>query len=108
MNLPEPFKTSPRYPGCIYVTEQAPGAIPNGTIVRKVDQDDDGSDRTPIGTQGVVIGSLKADPQNELTKSQLARLAPRFRNQTHLYFIEWRTTPKQVIGCMGSKIERVE
>lgn len=105
--VPDPFTVErKRYGGHVFTREEADGAIPNGTVIRKCDADDD--DAHPIGTMGVVIGSLKADPRNELSKAKLLEMEPRFRDAEYAYFIEWRGDPHKVIGIISPKIERAE
>jgi hypothetical protein len=103
--IPPPFTMEPRrYGMSVFTRNEADGAIPNGTKIRKCDEDE-GGDAHPIGEMGVVIGSL---PAPEIDNAMKAKLDVKFWNETHVYFIEWRTTPDLAIGTMGSKIERVE
>lgn len=104
---PDPFTMEPkRYGNCVFTRHEADGAIPNGTVIRKCDAED--GDAHPIGAMGVVIGSLATDPRNDLTRSQLLEIEPRFRDCAYAYFIEWRDEPNMVTGIIAPKIEEVE
>ena len=70
--------------GVGYLPGQAPGAIPNGTRIRKSASED--GDVTPIGTQGNVLAS------HEFTPEMLARVrrgSPGTPDTAFLYFVEW-------------------
>lgn len=95
--------TEPRYPGCIFTRNEAEGAIPNGTHIRKVNGEF--GDGTPDGTIGVVVGSLSAA---EISAVEREKLPPPHRNADYAYFVEWRTNTQQVVGVIGTKIERSE
>lgn len=72
-----------------FTRRQASGAIPNGTRIVKVAVDGDGStERNPIGTRGVVLGSVDGGPMG---------LG---------YFVEWDTMPRVACGVVAWKIER--
>ena len=105
--VPDPFTMEPkRYGNCVFTRQEAEGAIPNGTVIRKCDAEE--GDGHPIGAMGVVIGSLAADPRNELPTSKLLEMEPRFRDSQFAYFIEWRGEPHMVTGIIAPKIETVE
>ena len=70
--------------GVIFTREQAPGAWPNGTVVRKANsQPDDG---TPDGTQGIVIGSI-------------AIMEPKVGPSQFAYFLYWKNRPTLPVFC---------
>lgn len=68
-----------------FTTEQQPGAIPNGTRIRK--KRGDPGDQARVGSVGHVLGSL-ANPNVGIG-----------------YFIEWDHWPKCAVFIMGTKIE---
>jgi hypothetical protein len=79
-------------PGWIgaFTRNQVEGALVNGTRVVKIKEDAKG-DFTPIGSQGVVLGSLSA-PDLEYV----------------FYFVEWDNKPKIAVGVTGWKIGIVQ
>lgn len=78
------FVTEPGWFG-VFTREQAPKAIPNGTRICKVATEH--GDAHPIGTKGLVLGSLAADDQQTL------------------YFIEWEPRPRFAVAVADFKIE---
>jgi hypothetical protein len=90
-----------RYGHCVFTREQADGAIPNGTMVRKIDGER--GDSTPYGTIGEVIGSIAHELP--LPDDQLAQLPRRYRDTRFAYFIEWAERPSEVLAILDKKIE---
>jgi hypothetical protein len=94
----------------VYVTSEAPGAWRNGTRVRKKLYRP--GDAHPVGTEGVVVGSIPPVPLDELPPKIVAEVSG---VSSHLYFVRWdvgRTTPAFVPGhCVepadAGKAERV-
>lgn len=78
------------YPGWIgqHTRDEAPGALPNGSRVRKI-KEDPGGDSTPIGTLGTVLGSLW-----EVSVG-------------YAYFVEWDGRPRLARLVVGWKIADV-
>ena len=74
----------------IYTTDQAEGAIPNGTRIVKVNSE--AEDAHVDGAPGVVIGSM-AEPEHP----------GRFG-----YFIEWDDMPGLPVGIVGHRIAVAE
>lgn len=72
--------------------EQAEGAIPNGTVIRKVT--DAPGDRHRIGDRGIVLGSMK-----------MPRELDSLGRGGFLYFIDWEDEPGVPIACTSDKIE---
>lgn len=74
------------YPGYIgaFTRGQVPGAIPNGAAIVKIAVGT--GDTYPIGTRGVVLGSIGHAPVNIF------------------YFVEWNETPGVAFGCVGAKL----
>jgi hypothetical protein len=70
--------------GGMHTREQAAGAIPNGTRVRK-DVSEDG-DSHPVGTRATVLGSLYEPDLG------------------YGYFVEWEPTPRVAVFVAGFKI----
>lgn len=109
------------YGPTVFTRNEADGALPNGTRVRKIDGDFDekfGAPAgkgphaatqlaTPIGAEGVVIGSLFSVKPERGTPEWRA-LAPRFRDSKFFYFVEWRTSPQVASGAIDKKIEEVK
>lgn len=81
-----------------YITNQAEGAIPNGTVIVKVNTEKD--DANPIGTKGKVLGSL---PVN-ITPEERAKLPEAGRDSRFFYFVEWESTPGVPVGVTSWKI----
>lgn len=90
-----------RYGECVFTEQEAPGALANGTMVKKADGEP--GDGTPYGTVGVVVGSLAHDLPIEDDK--LAQLPRRYRDTRFAYFIEWVGRPNEVVGIIDKKIE---
>jgi hypothetical protein len=76
-----------------FTREQADGAIPNGTRVRKCRLES--GDAHPVGSLGVVLGSM-ATPLD---------LLPAFPDDHFAYFVEWDDHPRMAVGIIASKIE---
>jgi hypothetical protein len=70
--------------------DQAPGALPNGTRVRKCWAEP--SDTNPVGTMGVVIGSL-------------GPMDPPVNGIRYGYFVCWDPRPELPVFCIEKKIE---
>jgi len=65
--------------------KQFPSAIPNGTPIVKV-KDEDG-DAHRVGARGVVLGSIQALPTMPI-----------------FYFVEWENAPRVALGVVDWKI----
>lgn len=77
----------PGWSGSAFTRDQHPEArYKNGSRIYKVDEDDDG-DETPLGTGGIVLGSIK-HPR----KSYCA------------YFVEWDNKPRYAMFVVEWKI----
>ena len=76
----------PGYMGA-FTRNQAENAIPNGTVIIKVDADP--TDPTPLGTPGIVLGSIYDAKISEHP----------------MYFIEWSHKPNFAIAVSGWKIK---
>lgn len=74
-----------------FTTAQAPGAMPNGTRVRK-SAEDPGGDSTPLGTLGTVLGSFVG-----YLPGDAAMLS---------YFVEWDGKPRIAASAVFWKLER--
>lgn len=92
------MRNHPGYFGA-FTTRQAEGALPNGTRIRKSWSEP--GDTTPVGTEGVVLGSLPC-PNKLPDKPDLPESGGFF------YFVEWDNRPKTAIGMVARKIERVD
>lgn len=91
-----------------FTRNEAPGAIPNGTTVRKTFEEEPGTETAP-GTLGTVIGSIGGVKEEiaNLPATKRAHMDPRLLSSEFFYFIEWRTSPNAVIGCLSEKVEEV-
>jgi hypothetical protein len=78
--LPRKF---PGYTG-LHVRDEAPGALPNGTRVRKVASDP--ADKHRNGDLGTVLGSMSAP---------LVGVG---------YFVEWDDSPRQAVFIAGDRV----
>lgn len=76
------------YPGFIspFTRDQAPGALPNGTRVVKV-KEDDSSDLHSIGEMGTILGSL-SHPAVGIG-----------------YFVQWDSRPRMPTFVVAGKIK---
>lgn len=72
----------------VYTTREYPGAIPNGTRIKKIAEDPEG-DRTPLGAEGTVLGSIMPTPFDPVG-----------------YFVEWDAAPKNAVFVVDWKIGR--
>jgi hypothetical protein len=79
------IRNHPGYLGA-FTRDSVEGAIPNGTRIVKAKQEAD--DATPLGTEGVVLGSIFAANISE----------------SPMYFVEWANKPKFAVGVIGWKI----
>lgn len=70
----------------VFTTDQAPGAIPNGTPIVKTFSDK--GDANPVGTTGIVLGSM-------FDGEHIAG-----------YFVEWQTMPGVPVFVAEFKIGR--
>ncbi len=75
--------------GLGYTRHQHPGAMPNGTRIRKSVFEKNDTHR--IGALGTVVGSFK-DPDQEPT----------------MYFVEWDDMPGIPVGVLSTKIEAAD
>lgn len=92
MRSPDPFADFGPHPGYVgaFTRAQALGAWRNGTRVRKIAADA-GGDRTPNGTEGIVLGSVQAPDQAPII----------------FYFVAWDTAPETAVGCVSWKLEAI-
>ncbi len=77
-----------------YTTDEAPGAMPNGTIVTKVNSLP--TDAHPDGTPALIIGSV--GPVD----------LPDFPGVKYGYFVVWDDMPSVPVFIAGNRIEKVE
>jgi hypothetical protein len=91
MTADEPFNfiTEPDWTGH-FTRQQAEGAIPNGSTIRKAKQE--AGDGTPLGTHGLVIGSFSH---------------PEVHDGLRVYFVEWANRPRMAVAIVEWKIEAV-
>lgn len=102
--IPAPFMQEPdKYGPSVFTREEAPGALPNGTLVRKTYEEE--GDATPLGTVGTLIGSLPNDT-SIIPARERVNIDPQILASEFAYFIEWRSSPHTVIGCMSAKVEK--
>lgn len=80
------IKEQPGYQG-VFTTDQAEGAIPNGTRIVKTWKET--GDMTPLGAQGTVLGSVYE------------------RRLGYGYFVEWDHFPKRAVFVSEKKIDRL-
>lgn len=78
----------PGYAGA-FTRHQAKGAYPNGSRVEKVWCEE--GDSTPLGTKGIVLGSLIGGPELGIA-----------------YFIEWDDKPQVAVGTVAKKVGLVK
>lgn len=80
------------HPGWIgsFTREQAKGAIPNGTRIKKTASEE--GDATRDGTPGTVLGSIRAPEDMGAMGGAMA------------YFVEWDDKKRVAIGVMGWKV----
>lgn len=77
----------------LYVTDHSPGAIPNGTRVKKIVYERD--DAHEPGMTGIIIGSLPGS------------LVPEVKID-FFYFVEWDDRPMIPVGVQDYKIMAVQ
>lgn len=70
----------------VFTRNQYPGALPNGSRVRKFNSER--GDNTRDGVPGTIMGSIG--------HPELPGI---------MYFVEWDNRPGVVIGCMDTKLE---
>lgn len=91
--LPPDFGEHVGYVGA-FTRFQMPGAIRNGSTVRKVQEDE--GDATPLGTLGIVLGSIGT--------GKLERPPGSTRPILFGYFVEWADRPRHAIFTVDWKI----
>lgn len=79
-----------------FTRAQAEGAFPNGSRIRK--SWSEANDTTPVGTEGVVMGSM-AIPEGADVPDPTVKF---------FYFVEWDDKPRIVIGMIDRKISLAE
>lgn len=84
-----------------YTEAEAPGAYPNGSRVRKAKLTDP-VERTPKGTLGTVIGSMKLPEQ---AREEMTAIMPHLASAKYMYWIAWETEPDIYIACIDTKLE---
>lgn len=90
------FTTDPGWEG-LYTREEAVGAMPNGTRVRKVISKPEDGHRD--GALATIIGSFAAGDGAPINvKGHLVR---------YFYFVEWDDMPKVGVGVSEHRIEAV-
>lgn len=77
--------------------DQAPGAIANGTRIVKAESEP--GDTNPVGTRGVVLGSIDV---SDIALPELKRPAEQF-----VYFVEWDSLPRHAFFMVDWKIRPV-
>lgn len=90
-----PITTHEGYYG-IFSKNEAEGAWPNGTRVRKVNSQD--GDGHLDGSLGTILGSYKNTHKTE----------PKFEDVAYLYWVEWDDMPKVPIGTISTKLEKAD
>jgi len=77
------------YPGWrgVHTRAEAPGAMRNGTRVRKIAKED--GDSHPIGSLATVLGSLHLPERG------------------YGYFVEWDASPRTAVLVVEAQIERI-
>lgn len=116
--LPDPFVINLEvYGPSVFTRNEADGAWPNGTQVRKI-YAEDGEDRgaytangalmaaTPIGAVGTIIGSIAAEMPERGTP-EWHQLDPHLRPSKYVYWIEWRTSPDVCVAAAELKVEKL-
>lgn len=88
--LKETSKDDPDENLAIYSTEEAKGAMPNGTRIIKTNSEP--GDGHPDGTPGVIVGSMGP------------AFVEKVGREAYLYFIKWRDFPVPV-GTADYKIK---
>ncbi len=79
-----------------YTDEQAIGAIPNGTIIKKTMYEP--GDFKAVGALGIVTGSLPNPPENQVEGKPFVK---------YLYFIKWNGFDKP-IAILDYKIKTLD
>lgn len=82
-----PLREEPGWHGA-FTRESAPGAMPPGTIVVKLNSEP--KDANPDGALGVVLGSLDVPDLGVL------------------YFVEWVAHPQAAVACVDWKLRTEE
>ncbi len=79
--------------GAAMVTDQAPGALPNGTIIEKIGSKE--GDAHPDGARGKVLGSV--GPKEVLG-----------HGKAYAYCVEWSDTPGVPIFVISTRVREVK
>lgn len=86
MTLPK-LREEPGWLGW-FTREQADGALPNGTRIRKIKSEP--LDSQPDGAPGTVLGSFAVDPEHERVR--------------YCYFVEWDAVPRLAVGLVDYRL----
>jgi hypothetical protein len=79
----------------VFTTDQAPGAWPNGTRVRKSVEEP--GDAHEVGALATVLGSIGPAPEEA---------EPAWVRGLYGYFVEWDDTPGVPVLVTSNRIER--
>lgn len=111
--LPDPFIMNPEvYGACVFTRNEADGAWPNGTKVRKIyaeegeGQFQPNERATAIGEIGTVIGSVETEVPEKGTP-EFRSIDPHLRDAEIAYFIEWQQAPNECVAAVDKKLEKV-
>lgn len=111
--LPAPFIVNPEvYGDNIFTRNEADGAWPNGTKVRKIYAEEGEGEfaanerATAIGEIGTVIGSIETDIPPKGTP-EFRSIDPHLRDAQIAYFIEWQQAPNECVAAVDKKLEKI-
>jgi hypothetical protein len=95
----------------VFTRGEAPGAIPNGATVEKINSDD--GDATEDGTKGVVVGSISV-PDDRPALEELFEVADGATgtmepapDEQYVYFVQWETYQTYVFGIREIRIKHL-
>jgi len=90
----------------VFTRDEAEGAIPNGSVVEKVNAAED--DLTSNGTLGIIIGSLNVEEHAHALQELTGTPHAREEGENYSYFVQWETSQMMVVGIREARVREVD
>ncbi len=90
----------------VFSREQADGAIPNGSVVEKINATE--SDLAPDGAKGIIVVSLDAVEHAEHIGEMTGTTQKRQDDEKFVYFVQWEVAQPLVVGIRETRIKFLE
>jgi hypothetical protein len=90
----------------VFTREHADGAIPNGSVVEKINATD--SDLAPEGAKGIIVGSLDAEEHSHHIGEMTGTPHDREEGEKFVYFVQWEIAQPLVVGIRETRVKLLE